>query len=176
MAVWINQASTAGTGIIATNYQDDYTVRGNHYLVNKVVEMTSEQTFDFLIDLSDLTEANQFIVLPFSLISTKEEVRVRVYENTGYTGGIASEALRVNRAVEREHIFKLTVGATGTDKGTLIREHIIAASSQGSNINPTLGGASSITILNPKYNYLVEVENMAAATTTIEYNADIFET
>ena len=118
------------------------------------------------------------MLLPLLIKSGSEYVKVHIYENTNYSGGASVNAYNVNRLSNDTYGFIITSGATGTSKGTEFITRAVfgsgGASPVGADVSRESGG-SNPTIMNPAYNYLVEIENMTSDSTDIEYNADIFE-
>lgn len=160
-------------GLIATSYADDYTTRGLHFLINKRETLGSEVTLTFLWDLSSVT--GTFLLEPFALKSEDTKVTIKVYEGTDYTGGVAETSFNINRASSNTANATLNRGATGSDKGTLIREHVAFASGQGVNSNPAAINAININIFDTSKNYLVEIINEENSATDIEWSNSWFE-
>jgi len=168
-----NAFSSSADGLVTTSYSDDNTVRGNSYIFNAIETFAGAGSVNFLVDNSNVPEANAMFILPFVLKSSEETAIIRVYEDTDYTGGTSVTPRNANRNFTDTPNFVVTTGATGSDKGTLIREHAAFATSQGNVIVSGIGGAIGNTVLNNSKNYLVEIE--AEGATRIEYDANVFE-
>ena len=172
----LKSASFSNDAIRITTYEDDYTVRGNAFKRNNVVDLAGSTTINFLIDLSAVPLTDGVFVLPVAIQSSEEEVQFRLYEDTDYSGGTPVQLYNVNRLMADSYNLVVTSASTGTDKGTLIRTHAAFGSSTGAAAqNFGTGGGLEITILNPSKNYLIELENLGTGTTRLEYDATVFE-
>ena len=173
----INATSLDKNAFITTTYADDYSINGNHFLVNRVEEMASSQTNTFLLDLSATKVSNLSVILqPLSIKSESARITANLYEGTDYSGGTSQSIFNVNRNSTNTAKAKFSLGATGTTKGTLIRTHTVFASSLGTVLTFSSNTSSpALTILNTSKNYLIEIINNETSTTNIEFNNSFFE-
>lgn len=111
----------------------------------------------------------------FALKSSAEQIVMRIYEGTDYTGGDTVSLFNRNRNSANTLQSALTVGATGTDKGTNFITHAVFASSTGANIRPQSGSSTASVIIDTSKKYLVEIENTEASATDVELSIIIFE-
>lgn len=164
--------STSKDGIITTTYADDGSVEGIGHNMNGIETLTGGQGVNFLIDLSSVPAESYIFVLPIIVTTSLEDVTVKLYENTDYSGGTNHTTFNVNRNISNNRNFVITKNATGATKGTAIRQRFISANFFHS------GTKESITFLifNTSMNYLFEIVNSGSITTTVTYDALIFET
>lgn len=173
------QSSFSGDAVLTTNYEDDYTVRGNKFHRSEIVTTTQAENFFFLLDMSSVPSENSIFVLPFIIQSKEADVEVYIYRDTDYTSIDATEIqfYNCNENISDDYDFVITSGTSanysGTNKGTTIRHHIAFASSQGFYTGSGSGGSSDPIILDTSKNYLVEF--VVSGATRIEYDADLFQ-
>lgn len=169
-------ASYSGDAILTTNYSDDYTFKGRRFICNGVEDIATGTSVYYLFNLSAVETDGSVFILPLRAKSSEEEIRIKLYEDTDYTGGTSECIKKVNRKGTYTPNLIITKGATGTTKGDLITEHAIFASSGffGTTTSAT-GGSSAPLILDQTKNYLIEISNEGAGTTTVEHDFDIFE-
>jgi len=177
MAIKILQDSYSEDAVLTTSYADDYTIRGNHFLINKIETIAKETTKTFLVDQSGITEGNQIILDPFIFSANGADVQINIYEDTDYTGGTPiTNIMNISRVsdITPEVVFKAE--PTGSDKGTLIREHIAFSTGLGVNVTAGIRTGIAITVIDPTVNYLVEIINADTVNSAIsEYNISWFE-
>ena len=174
-----NQSSISGDAVLTTNYEDDYTVRGDKFHRSEVLEITGASTFYFLLDMSQVPVDNHVFVLPFAIQSKSEDVDVYLYRDTSFTANTATEVpfYNCNENVSDDYDFVITTGDladfNNTTEGILIRHYVAFANAQGNVVDSGAGGSSDPLILNTSYNYLIKF--VTAGTTRIAYDADLFQ-
>ena len=167
-------------GYITTSFSADYGARGRKWMCNSKFELAKNTSVYFLLDLSNLPVDKVFIIDPIIFSSNKTEVEMIAYENTDYTGGNVFQCRNVNRRIENPDVYDyvLTIGATGTNKGTQFAIHT-AFGSSGNPAKPSNTGTSRNTspyFLNTDYNYLLEFKNVDTSdTTTVEFEGFLYE-
>lgn len=171
-----NSLSNSKDALISTTYEDDYTARGLKYVIANTFTITAGATANFLLDLSGMPAGKTVFSLPLTILSSAEEVQIRIYEGTDYAGGTVATCYNSNRMATDTYDFMITTGATGTDKGTLFKNYVAYGSSGFFGSTATgKGYGSSATILNPTKKYLLELENMGAGDTNVSYIANLFQ-
>lgn len=163
-------------GIVATTYADDSIVRGAAFSRSDVIDLPASGTVSFLFDATAFVDEYVYFVPPIYFKSSETEVNLIVYEDTDYAGGTIVPVYDRNRRSGNTISANLTVGATGTDKGTPIIKHAAFAASQGNVQNSASGGSVNPIILDSAKAYLIELENIEASATRVEYDVTVFET
>jgi len=167
----LNSRDTSKTGFITTSYGDDSIVAGKTGVVVSSMNLSSEQTVNFLIDMSSVDVDKTVFIFPCLISSSDTRVEFRFYEGTDYSGGTTVTPFNPNRTSEQTLQTVLTSGATGTDKGDLLPTRNAFANhkdSANSLIYPFL-------ILDKNKKYIAEFENKEAQSTVIDYSTSIFE-
>jgi len=167
----LNSLSYSKSGVVATSYNDDGIVRGQGHAIASSVTIAGSTTINFLLDLSGVDEDKFVFVLPVSVNSGTEDVKLMVYESTDYSGGTPVTTFNPNRNSSDTKQFAITAGATGSAKGSaLIERHAFSSKHFSSE-----SSSYSFLILDKTKNYLVELENLGNAATIVDYSTVIYE-
>ena len=170
-----NVSSTTGGAIITTDCPTDYIVRGRSISCNAIIEIDRGTIANFLLDMTNVPVTDGVIVLPISFQSKSSDVRLKIYEDTDYTGSTSFSCINNNRLSTFAPDFTINRNVTGSYKGVLLKERIAFAATQG---NVTTSGGSiagKLLILDTTKKYLLELENTGTADTIVEYNLNIFQ-
>lgn len=164
--------SSSGTGIVTTNYFDDYIVKGNSFS-NETVRTVTAGTEYFVLDPTNCT-CNQIFKLPIIISMPTGTATVALYEGTDYSG---TESLNlVNRNRNSSNVAKTTLkaGGTGTELGTEILKAIFGTdTSFFFNAGGGAGSSANAFILDKTKKYLFEI--VYSDSTTVGYNMEIIE-
>lgn len=171
------QASYSKDALLSTNYADNETVKGNHYEYTAVFTLPANSKKYFLTNLASVGKKSVYTGA-VSIGSKSEDVYLKGYENTAFTGGTPIQFFNLNREKGEDYLSVITEDPNGTEgvqEGTLFRSHITYANSQGNVTFSGSGGASNIIIFNTDYNYLLELENKSSNDTIVELDYNFFE-
>lgn len=167
----LKSLATSRNGLVTTTYADDGIVSGVGHAVAGSVDITAGTTINFLVDLSSVDADKYVFSLPVRITSGSQDVDMKVYEGTDYAGGSAVSTFNPNRNASDTKQTVITSGATGTVKGTqFIHRHAFASNQSSGSAN-----SYSFLILDKTKNYLIELTNEGASTTTVDYETMIFE-
>ena len=167
------QLSVSKDAILMTSYTDNFASMGERFTYRRVLSFGAAEIQNILIDMSAMSEKKEFTLSPIIGSASEDMVEARVYEGTDYTGGTSLQFYNANRNYGDRYDTVITTGATGTVKGTNIREILFPGNSSGKNIRPASNNSLVSLILDRTQKYLIELES--ANTTDFELNIDFYE-
>lgn len=167
-----SQLSFSKDALLATNYLDDYIVRGNVFNITLVQAFTAGTPIYFTSEYMGATDISLFL-LPIKINPTEGYLILNIYEGSDYTGGTPVESVNRNRLSSKTADVDVNVGATGTTEGTLIQSIVYGVAGT----NQSAGGGSDTAfeslILNTSTKYLFELT--LSETATVGINAEFAE-
>lgn len=169
------QTSFSEDAVLTTNYLDDYIVRGKVFNITISEEFTADTAVYFTSEYAGEKPGAAFL-LPITFTPVSGYVTLNIYEDTDYTGGTALTAVDRNRATKNTSLVSVKTGASGTDKGTLIKTVVVGtAAAQGSAGSEGGGSGSSANslIFDTGVKYLYEVT--CSETAVVGINAEFAE-
>jgi hypothetical protein len=174
------QCSYSGDAVLTTTYADDFTTRGASFLFEKNITIASGGTalvlFDYTTYEPTKEQIGQVFIFPPTFGTTAGPVKVNLYRDTNYTGGTEFNAVNPNTLVAKSTSgTTLTIGPTGTTKGTLAMEYLVGEQSHG---NVSGGGSTaglSFFVRDNTKKSLVEIVNLAGAEITFHYGQIFYE-
>lgn len=175
------QCSTSGDAVLTTGYADDFTTRGKSFLFEKNIAISSGGTAYVLFDYRTFSpapdEAGLVFIFPPSFATTAGPVTVKLYRDTGYSGGTPVTVLNPNTLVTKRLAgTTVAVSPTGSDKGTLAMEYLVGGGTGGvGNSMPGNTVGLSFFIRNNTKKSLVEIVNGAGADITFHYGQILYE-
>lgn len=121
--VSVNQLSFSQDAIIATDYAQDYIVRGRAFQIRKRITIPGEETLYMEFDLTKAT--GPIFTLPVLCSTAGGAVFLDTYNADSSTGGTALPVLKLNTS--SDNLPKITVKSGVTVSGTPenVREYII---------------------------------------------------
>ena len=171
-----SQKSNAGDAVLTTDYDGDYTVKGNGFLLQKNFAIASGATLLILLDYTTYTGTGKSIFLKPAVFSTTHgPVKVTVYRGANYTGGTAVPAYNMNTIIGGESKTTITQGPTGTVKGTPVQEWLVGS---GATNQSSGGGATEVkaNIIRPNSGKtLMEIVNESGNAITFNLVQQLFE-
>jgi len=167
----LNCLAYSQDGLVVTNYGDDAIVAGDAGVVASSVELGSESTINFLIDMSNVDDDKTVFIYPCLVSSSDTRVEFRFYEDTDYSGGTTVTPFNPNRTSSKSLQTSLKSGATGSDKGDLL----LTRNAFGNHKDSKESSAYPFLILDKSKKYIAEFENKEAQATVIDYSTTIFE-
>jgi hypothetical protein len=180
MDVLINpkQCSTSLDAILTTTYADDYTTRGKSFLFEKNITIGAGATVYVLFDYKTYQphpdDAGMIFIFPPAFAATSGPVTIKLYRDTDYSGGTPFNAVNPNTlAPKKLSGTTLTIGPTGTNKGTLAMEYLVGGGTGGvGNSMPGATNGLSFFIRDNTKRSLVEILNSAGSEITFSLWAD----
>lgn len=175
------QCSTSLDAVLTTTYADDYTTRGKSFLVEKNISILNGATAYMLIDYTTYIpspgEAGLVFVFPPVFATTSGPVKINVYRETGYSGGTPFDVANPNTiAPKKVSGTTFTIGATGSNKGTIALEYVAGGGTGGvGNAMPGSTNGLSFFIRNNTKKTLVEIVNLANSDITFHYGQILYE-
>lgn len=176
----LGQCSSSGDAVLATSYADDFTTRGNAFLFEKIITIANGATAYVLWDYNTYDPANsaeRFVyVFPPYFQTTGGPVTVNLYRGTDYSGGVKFNAYNPNVTVKKlTSETTLSLGPTGTNKGTLTMEYLVGGTPQGSFSAPGSTNGLAFFIRKNQGKALVEIVNGAGAEIKFHYGQVFYE-
>ena len=166
----LDKLSYSKDAILTTNYANDYIVRGYGFGIEDTAEITAGASAYFLFDPTALVNKS-VIFLPIEACTTLEDIEFVIYEDTDYTGGATVTPRNLNRNFSDSLDSVITLGATGSDKGTQLKKRVATSDKKaGGRL-----GEGSLTILDVTKKYLIEIKNLGTGTTTVCYQSLFYE-
>lgn len=174
------QCSQSKDAVLVTSYADDFTTRGASFLFEKNIAIASGGTalvlFDYTTYIPGPGQIGQVYVYAPIFQSTVGPVTVNLYRGTNYTGGTEFDASNPNTLHAKiTSGTTLTLGPTGTVKGTLTMEYLVGGQSQGNNSAAGATQGLSYFITNNTRKSLVEIVNNSGSAITFHYGQIMFE-
>jgi hypothetical protein len=166
--------------ITSANYQEICALKGNLWEFDENTTLTAGQSIFFLLKLDEVPEEIRVLINPIDIQSEQSNIEMFIYEGTNYnTTATPFISFNYNRNIVREPFFKAYREPTGTNKGLLLVDHLIFASTSGSGVNVRRdsgkGGSSKPIFTNKEKTYLLEIKNIGTATTKVEFHSQILE-
>ena len=173
----LGQLSNSGDALITTTYNADGTTKGLGFLFEKNISIGTGATVYVLFNYTTYTSGNGIVyILPPFFHTTSGPVTVNLYRDTNYTGGTPFPAINPNTlAAKTTAETTLTIGPTGTVKGTLALEYLVGGASQGNQSAPGDATGISFFIRDNTKKSLVEIVNNSGASITFHYGQMLFE-
>lgn len=175
------QCSTSGDAVLTTTYADDFTTRGKSFLFERNISISNGGTayvlFDYRTYTPDPGDSGLVFIFPPSFATTAGPVTVKLYRDTGYSGGTPVTVSNPNTlAPKRTAGTTIAIGPTGSDKGTLAMEYLVGGGSGGvGNSMPGNTTGLSFFIRNNTKKSLVEIVNGAGSDITFHYGQILYE-
>lgn len=176
-----SQASMSRDAVLTTDYAGDYTTRGNSFLFEKNIAIANGATayvlFDYKTFIPLSGQSGMIFVFPPSFQTTAGPVTVNLYRDTGYLGGTPVILSNPNTlAPKRASGTTVSMGPTGTNKGTLAMEYLVGGGSAG--VGNSIAGSTeglSFFIRNNTKKSLVEIINGAGTDIIFHYGQILYE-
>jgi len=174
------QSSFSGDALLQTNYADDFTVRGNAFLFEKIITIASGESAFVLWDYTTFLPApgqigQVFVYKPF-FETTAGPVTVNLYRGTNYAGGTQFLAYNPNtNHAKQSSSTTLTLGPTGTVKGTLSMEYLVGGQGLGNQSGAGSTAGLSFFIVNNTRKSLVEIVNGSGKEIKFHYGQMLYE-
>lgn len=143
-------ASYSEDSLVATNYIDNETVKGNAFSALFTHTFLAAGTTQFTLDCPDGA-----FMLPIQAQASAGTLTIKFYEGTDYTSATDLGFINRNRKSTNVPTSKLLDASAGTDKGTLLATFVIGTAGRGAYLGGG-SGSSAPYILNGD-NYLIEV-------------------
>ena len=153
--------SFSGDASLATNYNDDYRVRGKGFFANFVFDLAKSATVYYKIDPSLVD--NQCFLLPLKLNSSKGPTIIRVYKGDNYEKGSAVGLFNANDNslnVAKVTLNVATAPAVDPTKGTLFSTFLVGLAGNPVALTGGSQTGANFIILNKSRTYLIEIENL----------------
>lgn len=167
--------SFSGDAIVATNYRDDYIVRGNSFANEAVRVINEAKTEYFVLDMS-ACDCSQVFKLPINLNPSTGTVIVNLYEGTDYEAGTTEVLSLVNRNRLSSNTASTVLALNdtiGSNKGTPLLSTLFGTDSKPQSAGGGPNSSANALLLDPTKKYLFEVIYSEAC--TIGYNMEIIE-
>lgn len=175
-----NSLSFSGDALRMTSYENDYSVRGNAFHLQKNFTIAIGTTLNILIDYTTYTKVPKggqglIFVLPPNYAASDGAVLVTVRRDSDYSGGTEIDVPNVNTVFGGFLQTTITSGATGNDAGTSVLDYLVGSAST----NQSSGGGNisgdSAFIRNSKDKTLVQIANNSGEEITFNYSQTFFE-
>ena len=171
-----DQSSFSNDAVLTTTYDDDYTVSGNGFLLQKNFTISAAGTLLLLFDYTTLTGTDKKIFIRPAIFSTTSgPVTVTAYRGTDYSGGTQLHAYNLNTIIGGESKITITQGPTGSVKGTEVQNWLVGTGST----NQSSGGGSievDVNFVRPNTGKtLMEIVNSSGEQITFNVVQKFFE-
>lgn len=172
-----NVLSTTKSGIVITEFKDDFAAQGKAFQIQRIFTLTNAQTLYLVLDTTALVESGKrLIILPLTMQTSVGSVFVDTYPITSYTGGSEIKFARINSTIENyaESVFKSGITPTGTP-GDELRQYIVGTEST----NQSSGGGPSQADIPKRFPagsiITTKLVNQESSTVTLSFGIVIYE-